>query len=89
MDRPGENRIFTAKPEDLKDLLGDIHRHRIALPNFQRAWVWEPEMVRELLISVAYRYPAGSLLTMQVTTQTFALRAFEGAGELRKDEHPF
>lgn len=45
-------------------------------------------MVRDLLVSVAYRYPAGSLLTMPISASAFALRAFEGAGELRLNEHP-
>lgn len=81
MHLPSEGNLFTAKPEPLSDLLSGIHRHKIALPDFQRPWVWEPQMIRDLLISVAYRYPAGSLLTMPVTTASFALRAFEGSGE--------
>jgi hypothetical protein len=79
---PSEGSLFTAKPEPLADLLKGIHEHKIALPDFQRPWVWEPHMVRDLLISVAYRYPAGSLLTMPVTASRFALRPFQGAGEV-------
>lgn len=86
MQIPGEGNLFTAKPEPLLDLLSGIHKHRIALPNFQRGWVWEPPMVRDLLISVAYRYPAGSILTMPVTNSSFALRPFEGSGETLKDK---
>lgn len=81
MHLPNEGNLFTAKPEPLSDLLNGIHRHKTALPDFQRPWVWEPQMIRDLLISVAYRYPAGSLLTMPVTTTGFALRAFEGSGD--------
>ncbi len=78
---PGDGNIFTAKPEPLAGLLAGIHAHHVALPDFQRPWVWEPEMVRDLLVSVANRYPAGSLLTMPVQSETFSLRPFEGAGE--------
>jgi len=81
MHLPSEGNLFTAKPEPLADLLAGIDKHKIALPNFQRPWVWEPEMVRDLIVSVAYRYPAGSLLTMPVVTSNFALRPFEGAGD--------
>ena len=81
---PGEGNLFTAKPERLSDLLRGVHRHRVALPNFQRPWVWDPEMVRDLIVSVAYRYPAGSLLTMPLTAVEFALRPFQGAGEQLK-----
>lgn len=77
---PSEGSIFTAKPEPLSDLLSGIHKHKVALPNFQRPWVWEPNMVRDLIISIAYRYPAGSLLTMPVVNGGFGLRAFEGSG---------
>ncbi len=81
MDIAGDGSLFTAKPEPLSDLLGGIDKHKIALPNFQRPWIWEPEMVRDLIVSVAYRYPAGSLLSMPVLTESFALRQFEGSGE--------
>ncbi len=81
MPTPVDKDIFTPKPVPLSDLLGEINTHRAALPNFQRPWVWEPEMVRQLILSVGYRYPAGSLLTMPVKGQAFTLRPFEGSGD--------
>jgi hypothetical protein len=75
-----EGSLFTPKAVPLNELLSDIHTHKIALPNFQRPWSWEPERVLALIISVAYRYPAGSLLTMPVISTKFALRPFEGSG---------
>jgi hypothetical protein len=79
---PDSGDLFTPKSDTLDTLLPSIHDHRIALPDFQRPWVWRPEMVRDLLISVAYRYPAGSLLTMPVLNQHFATRPFQGAGDV-------
>ncbi len=58
--------LFATKSPQLSQLLNGIHQGMIALPNFQRRWVWEPDRVRELIISVAYKFPAGSLLTMPV-----------------------
>lgn len=81
----GEGSLFTPKSVPLLELLPGIHCHKIALPNFQRPWRWEPERVRELIISVAYRYPAGSLLTMPVISNSFALRPFQGSGDKLKD----
>lgn len=81
----GEGSLFTPKSVPLLELLPGIHSHKIALPNFQRPWRWEPERVRELIISVAYRYPAGSLLTMPVVSNSFALRSFQGSGDKLKD----
>ena len=86
MSLPGEGSLFTPKAVPLLDLLPNIHNHKTALPNFQRPWRWEPERVRELIISVAYRYPAGSLLTMPVISNSFALRPFEGSGDKLKDD---
>jgi len=80
-----EDNLFTAKPVQLSSLLNGINQHEVALPNFQRPWVWNPAMVRDLIVSVAYRYPAGSLLTMPIKNKTFGLRPFEGAGETLKN----
>jgi hypothetical protein len=49
------------------------------LPDFQRDFVWEPGMIRGLLVSIASRYPAGSLLRVRNTKEHFAWRTFEGA----------
>ena len=76
--------IFQAKSEPLAGLLPDIDAHKTALPNFQREWVWEPSMVKDLVISVANRYPAGSLLTMPNSGDKFALRPFSGSGSVLK-----
>lgn len=81
---PSNADIFQAKSESLAALLPDIHDHKAALPNFQREWIWEPYMVRDLIVSVANRYPAGSLLTMPNTGDKFALRPFSGSGSTLK-----
>src|SRR5687768_18345099 len=77
---PSTADIFQPKSEALASLLPEIHAHKAALPNFQREWVWEPFMVKDLIISVANRYPAGSLLTMPSSGAKFALRPFSGSG---------
>lgn len=83
---PSSADIFQAKSESLASLLPAIHDHKAALPNFQREWVWEPYMVRDLIVSVANRYPAGSLLTMPNSGDKFALRPFSGSGEELKSD---
>jgi hypothetical protein len=84
MNLPGEGDLFIPKSDTLDSLLPNIQKHMVALPNFQRPWVWDPDMVYDLLISVAYRYPAGSLLTMPIAQESFALRPFQGAGDKLK-----
>ena len=43
---PTEGDVFTPKSDTLDVLLPNIDRHAIALPQFQRPWVWDPNMVR-------------------------------------------
>jgi hypothetical protein len=78
-----EGQIFTPKEQKLKSLLEGIDACSIVLPNFQRPWVWEPELIRELIISVAHRYPAGSLLTIPIidADSVLAFHPFEGANQ--------
>lgn len=67
---------------ELKALLGQIHNRQAALPDFQRDFVWDPSATRELIISVANNYPAGSLLRIRNTHDLFASREFQGAPPL-------
>lgn len=66
-------------PRELKELLRQIHNGETVLPDFQRNFVWDPNMTMELIISIAENYPAGSLLRIRNTHNLFAHREFEGA----------
>lgn len=68
--------------KQLSWLLGEIQQREIALPDFQRDFVWDPSATQELIISVANNYPAGSLLAIRNASGTqsyFAAREFQGA----------
>lgn len=56
-----------------------IKNGAIALPDFQRDFVWEPKRTVELLKSIISRYPAGTLLTWtQNDDVSFGYRNFDG-----------
>ncbi|MEW6750474.1 MAG: DUF262 domain-containing protein [Candidatus Latescibacterota bacterium] len=76
-------------PRALKDLLGEIHSRTMALPDFQRDFVWEPGATQELIVSIANNYPAGSLLRVRDAQRVFAAREFEGAPPLDGQLHTF
>lgn len=76
-------------PRALKDLLAEIHGLTMALPDFQRDFVWEPGATQELIISIANNYPAGSLLRVRDVKGVFAAREFEGAPPLEGQKHTF
>lgn len=63
-------------------MLRQIREREIALPDFQRDFVWEPLATQELITSIANNYPAGSLLAIRNTHEYFASREFEGAPSL-------
>ncbi len=75
--------------EPVKFLLEMIHNREMALPDFQRDFVWDPFATEELIESVVSNYPAGSLLRIKNGTQLlFQPRAVEGAPLLVKDARP-
>ena len=65
-----------------------IHNGDMALPDFQRDFVWNPYATDELIESIISNYPAGTLLRIKNGQQLlFQPRAFEGAPELN-DKKP-
>jgi len=76
-------------PRALKDLLSEIHSRTMALPDFQRDFVWEPGATQELIVSIANNYPAGSILRVRDAKRVFAAREFEGAPQLDGAKHTF
>jgi len=70
-------------PRELKELLGQIHGAEMALPDFQRDFIWDPNATQELILSIALNYPAGSLLRIRNPDNLFACREFQGAPELK------
>ncbi|MCS7199800.1 MAG: DUF262 domain-containing protein [Caldimicrobium sp.] len=69
------------------DFVREIHDGIIVLPDFQRSFVWEPEDVRELLVSVLGNYFIGSMLLLEhhKDNSPFALRLVEGVEKINKD----
>ncbi|MGD0650329.1 MAG: DUF262 domain-containing protein [Verrucomicrobiia bacterium] len=69
--------------EPLKFLLQLIHNREMALPDFQRDFVWDPYATQELIESIISNYPAGSLLRIKNGNQLlFQPREIAGAPKL-------
>ena len=73
---------FDTNPIGLRHLLSLIHEGELALPDFQRDFVWEPKETEELLESISRSFPAGSLLFMPWRNDVFSPRAVQGAPDL-------
>ena len=63
-------------------LLDELHNGQLALPEFQRSFVWAPEATRELLVSIIRSFPAGALLFLQGGGERFQARSVENAPPL-------
>jgi hypothetical protein len=64
-EEEGMSKIFYPTAERLKYLLESIDNHEVALPDFQRDFVWDPRETEELIESLCQNYPAGSLLRIK------------------------
>jgi hypothetical protein len=73
---------FQANPISLTHLLSAIHERQLALPDFQRDFVWDARATEELIESICRAFPAGSLLFMPWRDEAFTPRAIQGAPEL-------
>lgn len=73
---------FQANSVSLSHLLSAIHEGELALPDFQRDFVWDARATEELIESIARSFPAGSLLFMPWRPDTFAPRAIQAAPPL-------
>jgi hypothetical protein len=76
--------LFQANPIPVATLLGRIQNRELALPDFQRSFVWDVSSTLELLASIMSRYPAGTLLFLEMPDgePVFRPREVEGAPAL-------
>lgn len=72
---------------NVSELIKETYNGTIVLPEFQRSFIWEPDDVRELLVSVLGDYFIGSMLLLDnlKDDSPFALRLVEGVGEVNKN----
>jgi hypothetical protein len=70
---------FATNPWDIGDLLVQLDKCRVGLPQFQRSFVWRPIDIDLLITSLIQDYPAGSLLFVRADTGIeLAWRPVEG-----------
>jgi hypothetical protein len=70
---------FDSTKTALHELLGDIVKGKIQLPDFQRGWVWSDGHIRSLLNSIARFFPIGTVMLLETGGHTrFHVRPVEG-----------
>jgi hypothetical protein len=58
----------------ISNILDDIDNGQLALPEFQRGYVWSREQIRGLFSSLYRRHPVGSLLVWSTAVETVSIR---------------
>lgn len=79
---------FDSTKRSLPEILGDIVKGKIQLPDFQRGWVWDDDHIRSLLVSIARSFPVGAVMLLETGGDAkFQLRPVEGV-DLPEGVHP-
>jgi hypothetical protein len=76
------NSQFETDKSDLLYILDQIGNRDLALPDFQRSFVWDSGATRELIVSIIRGFPAGNLLFLRGGSKAFLPRAVEEAPPL-------
>ncbi|AGF72303.1 GmrSD restriction endonuclease domain-containing protein [Corynebacterium halotolerans] len=71
---------FTTPSYGLTDLFARIDRGDLQLPDFQRAYAWDVDRIRALVVSVLRGYPVGSLLALDTRGEPMRFRPRPIAG---------
>src|SRR5690349_10270952 len=80
MPPPGP--LFQSHPESIADLIAEIDKGKLAVPDFQRSFIWPARHTARLLGCVMARYPAGAILTWRPGRRSLGHRPVEGAPDI-------
>lgn len=72
---------FDSTKTSLYEILKDVHKGKIQLPDFQRRWVWDDNRIKGILASVAKSFPIGAIMLLETGNETvnFKTKPVEGA----------
>ena len=74
---------------DLKDLLQQVGKGKIQLPDFQRSWVWDDAKICKLIESITMGFPMGALMFLETGgVVNYKPRLFTGVDEQFSKESP-
>ena len=74
--------MFQTNPVLLDNLLSEVEKGDIQLPDFQRGWVWDDDRIKGLLISICRGFPIGAVMTLSAGGEIrLKARPIEGVDE--------
>ena len=54
----------------IREAVKEIGRNNYLIPAFQREYVWEPEQIEELFVSIMKNFPISSMLFWKIEKET-------------------
>ncbi len=79
--------MFKTNEVLLKNLIEDVEKGKIQLPDFQRGWVWDDDRIKGLLASVSKGFPMGAVMTLSAGSEIkFRSRPIEGVDSEKAGE---
>lgn len=74
---------------DLKDLLAQVSKGELQLPEFQRSWVWDDGKICKLIESITMGFPMGAVMFLETGGEVnYKPRLFTGVDEQYKNVAP-
>lgn len=74
---------------ELKDLLTQVQKGELQLPEFQRSWVWDDGKICKLIESIVMGFPMGAVMFLETGGEVnYKPRLFTGVDESKKDVQP-
>jgi len=71
---------FDSTKRNLFEILKDVDRGKIQLPDFQRGWIWDDNRIKGILASVAKSFPIGAVMLLETGNENvrFKTKPMEG-----------
>jgi len=71
---------FDSTKSGLYEILKDVNKGKIQLPDFQRGWVWDDNRIKGIIASVAKSFPIGAIMLLETGNENirFKTKPVEG-----------
>lgn len=66
---------FDSTKRSLFEILKDVHKGKIQLPDFQRGWIWDDNRIKGILASVAKSFPIGAVMLLETGNENVRFKA--------------
>lgn len=77
---------FDSTKTSLNDILKDVNSGKIQLPDFQRGWVWDDNLIKGIIASVAKSFPIGAIMLLETGNESIRFKTTPVEGVLDLNE---